>query len=106
MVARPPDTDAIMPGRIFTSRANQPVLVPESTVTIAPSGRRGDSSQNTRCGLIGLAAFIARASSTRHHSATSFSIDSRQPRSALRRRCGSSARRAAALSPTRFTSIG
>jgi hypothetical protein len=44
------------------------------------SGRRGESSQNTRCGWIGLASFFDRASSTRHQRATSRSMRSRQAR--------------------------
>ena len=35
---------------------------PESQVRMHLSGSRGESSQNTRCGLIGFASFMARAS--------------------------------------------
>ena len=34
---------------------------PESQVRMQPLGRRGESSQNTRCGLSGFASFMARA---------------------------------------------
>src|SRR6185437_7138191 len=54
--ARPPDSEHIMPRRILRSRAYQLAHDPESLVMIARSGRRGDSSQTTRCGLTGLAA--------------------------------------------------
>ena len=55
-----------MPRRIFKSRAYQFAQEPESLVTITRSGRRGDNSQVTRCGLIGLASAwrAPRASST------------------------------------------
>ena len=42
------------------------------------SGKRGESSQKTRCGLIGSALFMARASSTCHQSSISFSSICRQ----------------------------
>src|SRR5256885_4350067 len=50
IVAKPPECEAIMPRRIFRSRAYQLVPDPESLVRMQRSGRRGDSSQNTRCG--------------------------------------------------------
>src|SRR5207248_4487699 len=48
-----------MPRRILRSRANQFAADPESQVRMQFSGRRGDSSQNTRCGLMGLASSMA-----------------------------------------------
>ena len=106
MVASPPESDAIMPGRSLRSRAYQAALEPESPVTMQPSGSRGDSSQNTRCGLSGSASFIARASSTRHQRATLRSTSARQRRSGLGLSKGSSARSVSAQSPTRLSSIG
>src|SRR5450756_838663 len=50
IVASPPESDAIMPGRIFRSRAYQLAHEPESHVRMQRSGKRGDSSQHTRCG--------------------------------------------------------
>src|ERR1700738_3567617 len=47
--------EAIMPRRIFRSRAYQFAHDPESLVRITRSGSLGDSSQATRCGLTGLA---------------------------------------------------
>ncbi|MHC2621453.1 hypothetical protein ACVIW2_003485 [Bradyrhizobium huanghuaihaiense] len=44
-----------MPRRIFRSRANQLAQEPESLVMMARSGRRGDNSQATSCGLTGAA---------------------------------------------------
>src|SRR5947207_1754191 len=64
--ARPPDSEHLMPRLIFRSRAYQLAQEPESLVMIARSGRRGDSSQATRCGLIGEAGCIARSSSVFH----------------------------------------
>ena len=87
-------------------RANQLATLPESALMIALSGRRGESSQSTRCGLIGSASESERSSITSHHSLTPCSISSRQERSSLRSRRGSSAFRVSALSPTRLTSIG
>ena len=106
IVARLPDSEAIIPRLSLRSRANQLAAEPESEVRMQSFGRRGLSSQKTRCGLIGLASFIARSSITRHQSAICCSTCSRQDRSCLRSRCGSSARNVAALSPTRFTSVG
>ncbi len=95
-----------MPRRIFKSRANQFAALPLSAERMQRSGSRGESSQKTRCGLIGLASFIARASSTFHHSAMFASIFSRHERSVFRRSSGISARSVSALSPTSGTSIG
>src|SRR5665213_2484975 len=106
MEARPPESEHIMPRRIFKSRAYQLAHEPESLVMIARSGKREDNSQVTRCGLMGFAEVSARASSTCHHSDTPFSILVRQLRSDLRSSSGSSARNVSALSPTRFTSMG
>ena len=82
-----------MPRRILTSRAYQLVPEPVSQAMMHFSGSRGDNSQNTRCGLSGLASFIARFFRTSHHSFTFFSIVSRQERSALRSSSGSSLRK-------------
>jgi hypothetical protein len=106
MVARFPESDAIIPERIFTSRANQLAEEPESQVRMARSGTRGESSQNTRWGLIGSASSIARASSTFHQSRMFSSISSRQPRSSFRRSSGMSSCSVSRLWPQRFTSIG
>jgi len=70
------------------------------------SGSFGDSSQNTRSGLIGFALVMARSSTSFHHSVISFSIFSRQLRSVLRCSIGMSARSVSLLSPMRLTSIG
>ena len=88
------------------SRAYQLATEPESAVRMQFSGRRGDSSQNTRCGLIGSAATIARSSSVFHQDATPFSIVLRQPVSVFCFSNGSSARNVSALSPIRLYSIG
>ncbi len=50
-----------MPRAEPRSRANQFADEPESEVRMQPSGRRGESSQKTRCGLIGSASLDARA---------------------------------------------
>src|SRR4051812_1960635 len=106
MVARVPDSDAIMPGRIFRSRANQVAAEPESELMMQLFGRRGDNSQKTRCGFNGLASFIARASRTFHHSTTPLSIFLRHARSFLTFNIGNNARNVSALSPARQTSAG
>src|ERR1700753_3762756 len=49
--ARPPESEHIMPRRIFRSRAYQFAHEPESLVRITSSGKRDDSSVNTRCGF-------------------------------------------------------
>src|SRR5690348_17750511 len=67
IVASPPESEAIMPSRIFRSRAYQLAEEPESDERMQLSGSRDESSQNTRSGLIGSAAAIARDSSTCHH---------------------------------------
>ena len=104
--ARPPDSDPFMPRRIFRSRAYQLATEPESAVMIAFSGSRLLSSQNTRCGLIGSAECIARASSTFHQSSMSAAIVLRQASSGFCSSIGSSAAERSALSPIRLTSIG
>src|ERR1043166_671923 len=48
MVARFPESDAIIPRRTLRSRANQLAAEPESATIMQLSGNRGDSSQNTR----------------------------------------------------------
>ncbi len=106
MVASPPDSDAIIPCRIFRSRAYHLAAEPESQVRMQLSGRRDDNSQNTRCGLIGLASFIARSCSTCHQRDTLSAIWSRHAWSCFARKCGISARSVALLSPTSPTSIG
>ena len=95
-----------MSPRNFSCRAYQLADDPESAVTIALSGSRGDSSQNSRIGLTGSASTMASASMTSHQRATLDSIVSRQDRSSLRSSSGMSARRVAAASPTRLTSYG
>src|SRR4051812_45409438 len=47
IVARLPESDAIIPLRSTTSRAYQFAAEPESAASTQPSGRRDDSSQNT-----------------------------------------------------------
>src|ERR1700733_15644793 len=63
--AGPPDSEHIIPRRIFTSRAYQLAQEPESLVMIARSGSNGDNSQATRCGLTGLALLRASCSRAR-----------------------------------------
>lgn len=106
MVASVPDSEAIMPRRIRTSRAYQLAAVPESHDRMQLSGSLDDISQKTRCGLMGTASCIARASRTSHQSTTFLSIRSRHDRSVFRCSSGRNARSVSALSPTRFTSIG
>src|SRR6185437_9267975 len=74
MVARLPLPEAIIPRRIFRSRPYQLAAVPESAERMQLSGNFGESSQNTRSGLIGLALFIARASMIFHQSRTHSAI--------------------------------
>ena len=78
MVARFPERLAIIPRRIFKSRANQFAVLPLSEERMQFSGSLGESSQKTRSGVIGFAEFMARASSTFHQSAMFLSIVSRQ----------------------------
>src|SRR5919201_2162849 len=59
IVARVPDSDAMLPFFIFSCRAHQFVDEPESAVTIASAGRRCESSQTTRWGFIGSPSIIA-----------------------------------------------
>ncbi len=95
-----------MPFRIRTSRAYQFAQDPESLVRITSSGRRGDSSQVTRCGLTGLAGCMARLSIRSHQWDMPLAIPSRKDVSALGVSRGNSAFRVSAASPARFTSIG
>ena len=67
-----PGKEAIMPRLIFKLRANQFADEPESELREQFSGRRGESSQKTRCGLIGWASLMALASSTPHHCCNAF----------------------------------
>src|SRR2546423_13476443 len=67
MVARFPESDAIIPVLIFKSLANQEAEDPESAERMQFSGSLFDNSQKTRCGFSGYAAFIARASNIFHH---------------------------------------
>src|SRR5438067_9048001 len=106
IVARFPERDPIMPRRNLRSRAYQLAAEPESEEMMQLSGSRDDNSQKTRCGLIGLALVIARASMSFHHSTISSSIRFRQLRSFLRSSIGMSARSDSLLSPTRLISIG
>ncbi len=70
------------------------------------SGSSGDTSQNTRCGLIGSAGTIARSSSVFHQDATPSSTVFRQLVSVLGFSNGSRARKVSALSPIMLYSIG
>src|ERR1700761_4823115 len=106
IVASVPDKVAFMPSRIFRLRANQLAEEPESAVMMQLSGNFGESSRKTRCGLMGSASFMALASTTFHQSLTFFSISSRQLRSVFLLMSGISACNVAAVSPTKFTSIG
>jgi hypothetical protein len=101
IVASVPERVAFMPRRILMLRANQLATLPESALMMQLSGRRGDSSQSTRSGLIGSASLIERCSTTCHHCSMLFSSCSRHDRSALRSSNGASARSVSALSPSR-----
>src|SRR3546814_10199787 len=59
-----------MPRRSFRYRAYQFAAEPESDAMMQFSGKRGDSSENTRCGLTGEASIMARSSIRSHHSLT------------------------------------
>ena len=95
-----------MPRRILMSRPYQLATEPLSPVMMVFSGRRLEHSQKMRCGLIGSAGIIARSSSVFHHFATSLAMSSRQPFASFCSSIGSCARRVAALSPIKFTSVG
>ncbi len=73
-----------MPLRIFKSRAYQLAAVPESAERMQLSGRRGESSQKMRSGLMGSAVFMAWASTSRHHLAFQSMIFSGHARSVFR----------------------
>src|SRR3546814_19836041 len=66
MLASLPDSEPIMPRRSLMSRAYQLVCEPQSPHRITSCGSFGDSSQHTRCGLIGSADAIAGASASSH----------------------------------------
>src|SRR5215471_13383493 len=102
MVARLPDREAIIPSRIFISLANQLAVEPESAVRMQSLGSLEDNSQKTRCGLIGLASFMARASITFHQRSISFSICFLQLLSVFLFNNGMSACNVLLLSPCRF----
>src|SRR3569833_4425473 len=106
MEAKPPEREAIMPRRIFRSRAYQLAQDPESLVRMTLSGNLEDNSHATRCGLTGLAGCMARPSSVFHHSPAFLTIPSRQPESCLDSNKGSRARSVSPASRTRLTSIG
>ena len=88
------------------SRAYQLAVEPESAVRMQFSGSSGDSSQNTRCGLIGSAATIARSSSVFYQDETPSSIVLRHDVSVFCFSNGSSTRSVSALSPIMLYSMG
>src|SRR3569623_3292835 len=106
MEARPPEREAIMPRFSFRSRAYQFAQEPESLVRMTLSGKRGDNSQVTRCGLTLVAVCFARFSSVLHHDLIFFAICVRQDESVFCSRSGSSAQSDSAASPTRVASKG
>ena len=106
MVASVPDSEPRTSPRNFSWRAYQFADEPESAATMALAGSRVDSSRNSSIGLTGLASTSASASMVRHQRSTPASMPSRQDRSSFRFRCGISARKVAAASPTRLTSYG
>ena len=106
IVASVPESDAIMSRRSLRSRANQFADEPESAVRMQRSGSRDESSQKTRCGLIGSASSWARRSISCHQSWTLSAICSCQPRSVFSSSSGRSARSVSRASPTSCTSIG
>src|SRR5215831_6897398 len=106
MVARLPDNEAFMPLRIFRSRANQLAEEPESEVKMQSSGRRDESSQNTRSGFTGSALFMARAFIIFHQRSTSLIILFCQSLSSFFCKRGSNARKVLRLSPCKFRFVG
>src|SRR5690606_508459 len=106
MVAKPPDNDAIMPGRNLMSRAYQLAEDPESQVMMLLSGKRGESSQKTRSEFTGSPSSKARASILFHQSATFSCMRCLQRELSLRSRNGINASNVALLSPTKPTSTG
>src|SRR3569833_2652363 len=74
MLARLPESDASMPRRSLRSRAYQLAAEPESAATMQRSGKRGDNSQNTRCGYMGRVLLYARATRSFPHAEPIFSI--------------------------------
>ena len=95
-----------MPARSCRSRANQLAAEPESAVRMQPSGRRGESSQKTRCGLIGSASLM-RARLQQLPPLGDARLDLLAP-AAVRLALEQRQQRAQRLraSPTRLTSIG
>src|SRR5215217_2520226 len=106
MVASVPDTDPRIPARNRTHLAYQLVDEPESAVTIASSGSCSESSHATRMGLTGSAASRLCRRTVSHHRLTPLSMVSRHDGSALGRRYGISAPRAAFASATMLISVG
>src|SRR5205085_2631727 len=90
----------------FGLARNQFATDPESAVMMALSGKRGDNSQNTRCGLSGSAEFIARDSRVSHHSFSPCSMPRLHEDSFFCVSIGNKARSVVALSPTMLTSMG
>jgi hypothetical protein len=86
-----------MPRRNFKSRPYQLATEPLSAVTMQWSGKRGESSQKTRWGLIGSASFMARLSSTFHQSVRLSLIVSRHFVSVFCSSSGNRARKVAAV---------
>ena len=106
IVARLPESDAIIPLRIFRYCAYQLAVEPESAARMQLSGSFGESSAKTRCGLIGFASCFARSATSFHQSRISSSICARHSRLVLRLSKGISACSDSLLSPVRLTSIG
>src|SRR3954451_15054896 len=106
IVARLPESEAIMPLRILRSRANHAAVEPESAERIQLSGKRFDNSQKTYWGLIGDALLCALASSTFHQRSISLIIFSCQLLSSFRLSKGINSRNVSLLSPCNCTSIG
>ncbi|KAG1166110.1 hypothetical protein G6F35_018385 [Rhizopus arrhizus] len=106
MLARPPDTEPIMPSRSCTSRAYQLAAEPESQVTMHCGGKRRDSSTNGRWGLIPLACTIARSTTVSRQRATRFLIPFRQRSDFFSSSRGSKACKVRRASPTNPASTG
>src|ERR1051326_836160 len=106
IVARLPESDAIMPLRIFKSLANHAAVDPESAERIQLSGSRFESSQKTYCGLMGFAVLYALASSTLHHLSISLIIFSCQFLSSFLFNRGINSLNVSRLSPCKCISIG
>src|SRR5690606_7499125 len=106
MVARLPDSEAIIPSLILMFLAYQKAEVPESAVKIHRSGSRGESSENNFCGLMGSATCSARCATVSHQSLTWCWISSCHDRSSLYCSKGISFCKVCWLLPSRFTSMG